>query len=490
MRVRLLITALLAAVLFACAQAPAMAIHRSVVVTRGKAWLVDHVPYSQSRYHESYRTDCSGFVSMCWGLTTGSGEPLSLSTRTLPTTKGIASTIATSALLPGDIMVDPGHHTFLFVQWADSSRKSMITLEEGGSSTGTLSRVRSLASLSPGYRAYRRQGIQSDPRYSDHLELIEQTVRLPGLPDRYSSAVRASASTFTSASAVVIASADDWNSAITAPALAGVVKGPLLFVSKDTLPSAVAAEIRRLKAKSAYIVGSSSVISTATLNAIRAVGPWPERVGAVGTIKNSIAVMRRAVQLMGRDKAGSRLWDGTIMLADSGDLADVQSAAALSARKRWPLLLTSGSTLNADTRVAIEDITPSCVVVIGGPTVVSDKAVATVKARVKTVYRLAGASRYDTAFRLAERAVASGATWVGVGLMPEGDLVDSMAGSVAQARKGSFLLGTPRRSLSARVAGVLAFHGKWVGRLRVFGSESAIDYRVRQAAWDVIAGSR
>jgi hypothetical protein len=65
-----------------------------------------------------------------------------------------------------------------------------------------------------------------------------------------------------------------------------------------------------------------------------------------------------------------------------------------------------------------------------------------------------------------------------------------MAGSVAQARKGSFLLGTPRRSLSARVAGVLAFHGKWVGRLRVFGSESAIDYRVRQAAWDVIAGSR
>ena len=491
MRARIFIAAILTAAAILCAQAPAMAIHRSVVVTRGKAWLVDHVPYSQSRYHESYRTDCSGFVSMCWGLTTRDGSALSLSTRTLPTTKGIASLIATSALLPGDIMVDPGHHAFLFVGWTDSTHASMITLEEGGSATGTLSRVRTTKALSPGYRPYRRIGVESDPRYTDYLTLVEKTAKLPGLPDRYSAAVRASGVAFpTTAVAVVIASADDWKTAVTAPALAGTVKGPLLFVTKGTIPSVVAAEIKRLKPRSAYIIGSSSVISTATLNAVHALGPWCERVGAASPIGSSNAVMRRNVQLMGKNTAGRRLWDGTLMLASSSDLADLQSAASLSARKRWPMLLTNGPGLSAETLTAIRDINPATVIVIGGPGVVSDAAVKAVKTRVKTVFRLSGATRYDTALRLAERTVTTGASWANVGLIPEGDLVDTMAGSVASARLGTFALATPRRSLSSRVAGVLALHGKSAGHVRVFGSESAIDYRVRQAAWDAVHGSR
>ena len=36
-----------------------------------------NVPYSQTRYYAGYRTDCSGFVSMCWAL------PSSYNTRTL-----------------------------------------------------------------------------------------------------------------------------------------------------------------------------------------------------------------------------------------------------------------------------------------------------------------------------------------------------------------------------------------------------------------------
>src|SRR5262245_11998571 len=43
---------------------------RKTVIQRGLSWFDQKVPYSQSASHEGYRTDCSGFVSMCWQLGT------------------------------------------------------------------------------------------------------------------------------------------------------------------------------------------------------------------------------------------------------------------------------------------------------------------------------------------------------------------------------------------------------------------------------------
>src|SRR4051794_18585940 len=43
---------------------------RRTAIERGFGWLDAHVPYSQSAYRAGYRTDCSGFVSMCWQLGT------------------------------------------------------------------------------------------------------------------------------------------------------------------------------------------------------------------------------------------------------------------------------------------------------------------------------------------------------------------------------------------------------------------------------------
>src|SRR5687767_7568992 len=43
---------------------------RKRAIERGFGWLDAGVPYSQSKYRAGYRTDCSGFVSMCWELGT------------------------------------------------------------------------------------------------------------------------------------------------------------------------------------------------------------------------------------------------------------------------------------------------------------------------------------------------------------------------------------------------------------------------------------
>src|SRR5262245_56574165 len=41
---------------------------RRRAIERGFVWLDANVPYSQSKSRGGYRTDCSGFVSMCWEL--------------------------------------------------------------------------------------------------------------------------------------------------------------------------------------------------------------------------------------------------------------------------------------------------------------------------------------------------------------------------------------------------------------------------------------
>ena len=41
---------------------------RRQIIARADHWVAQHVPYNQGAWHEGYRTDCSGYVSMCWGL--------------------------------------------------------------------------------------------------------------------------------------------------------------------------------------------------------------------------------------------------------------------------------------------------------------------------------------------------------------------------------------------------------------------------------------
>jgi hypothetical protein len=53
---------------------------RSTMISRGQNWVDKHVPYNQGGSYEGYRTDCSGFVSMCWQLPTPGHT-----TSTLPT---------------------------------------------------------------------------------------------------------------------------------------------------------------------------------------------------------------------------------------------------------------------------------------------------------------------------------------------------------------------------------------------------------------------
>lgn len=127
---------------------------RETAVRRGFSWYDANVPYSQSRYHGGYRTDCSGFISMAWQLGTsyttasfisGGGESFPLGSY--------------DALRPGDALVRRSNgagHIVMFLGWNNSAKTSACVIEQSSTALDMEFGTRTTSSLrSGGYKAIR-----------------------------------------------------------------------------------------------------------------------------------------------------------------------------------------------------------------------------------------------------------------------------------------------------------------------------------------------
>ena len=96
---------------------------RRQILARAEHWVSQHIPYNQGSWYEGYRTDCSGYVSMCWGLRD------SMVTSTMPQ---IAHPIAKEDLRAGDVLLNTdvaSGHVILFDRWADYAHNSYVGFE-------------------------------------------------------------------------------------------------------------------------------------------------------------------------------------------------------------------------------------------------------------------------------------------------------------------------------------------------------------------------
>lgn len=151
------LAALVAVLAWALTPSVALAVTREAVLSRGERWIAVKVPYSQSRYADEagvrvsgsslgWRTDCSGFVSMCLGLVNSDGTPRSLDTATLPSK---LQRITKADLKPGDIILRPKNatvngqpvpygHAVVFVRWVDASKTTYVGYHESSSKNGAV----------------------------------------------------------------------------------------------------------------------------------------------------------------------------------------------------------------------------------------------------------------------------------------------------------------------------------------------------------------
>lgn len=140
---------------------------RARAIRRGFQWLDARVPYSQRASHGGYRTDCSGFVSMCWEL------DRSYTTASFRSGQGQAHRLSSyEALLPGDALVRNGH-IVLFLGWNDASRSGACVLEQASTKSDMQFRVRTTASLrSASYVPLRADELASGGDEEDSTEAV------------------------------------------------------------------------------------------------------------------------------------------------------------------------------------------------------------------------------------------------------------------------------------------------------------------------------
>lgn len=480
------ISALIFLVVTLCLALPAvaLAIPRDVVIARGQVWVDKNVPYSQSRYATvdgvliptttlnpqtlGYRTDCSGFASMCYDLRYDSGAPKSLNTASLPT---VSTKITQAELLPGDMVLKPGTHVAIFLRWADDARTSYWTLEEGSTATGSVSRIRSYdKDIAAGYAPYRYNGIEDD--FADVLDSVSGS-------DRFDTAAKASQVAFSepgSASAAIVANGLSWPDALGGAALSGAADGPLLLTTANSLPASTINEIKRLAPTRIYLLGGTSVVSESVETALRALVPDVVRLGGRTRYETSAIVGNEAVTTA---RANGRSVDAAFV-ATGEDFPDALAASPLSAHTARPVLLTDPSALSSETLSVIKELGLTKVTVVGGENSVAPAVDSALQAAGIGVTRVAARDRYRTALAIAEEGERLGLNWRNVGVASGTSFADALSGGAAQGVGGSLMVLTPSNGLDPNVETVLFDRRLEIERPRVYGGRGAVNQDVRE----------
>jgi putative cell wall-binding protein len=188
--------------------------------------------------------------------------------------------------------------------------------------------------------------------------------------NRYDTAARLSADSFDpGVPAVYVATGLNFPDGLAGSAAAARAGGPLLLVTKGSVPGETLAEIRRLRPARIVVLGGTAVVSD--------------------DVKNALARLAPTVRLAGSHRYGTAAAASrdagpatTVVLATGTNFPDAVAAGAAAGTWDAPLLLTSPTRLSAETAAELDRLRPSRVVVVGGSSAVSPDVVAAVRSAV------------------------------------------------------------------------------------------------------------
>jgi putative cell wall-binding protein len=468
----------------------ASALSRDQVMARAWGWVDRAIPYSQTGWANlagdtvtspalGWRRDCSGFVSMSWGLPYP-GE----STRTL---QYRSDPIFKAALQPGDALVSYNNHTVIFGGWLDATRSTYLALEmsSSASKTSTPTPDGTIARPTPypywgrdtTYLPYRLRGITGNVDYTPYITPVEGT-------NRYGTAVAASRKAFEDGSApvVVVASGVNWPDALGAAALAGAVRGPVLLTRPDVLSTVTANEIRRLGAAEVIVVGDTTAVSTAVAEQVQALGVTVTRIGGADRYETAALIAAEAAT---RAQAAGGDFDGTVFVTTGGTFPDALAAAPIAYALKRPILLTRTDSLPLAAADALTAVGADRAVILGGSPSVSTAVETRLQALLGSdaVQRIAGPDRYATGWAVARYGVAEcGLAYTDAAVAVGSDFPDALAGGPMAGELGSVVLLTRPDRLEAPIADAMLTGGAGTfGLPHCLGGETTLLPIVRES---------
>jgi putative cell wall-binding protein len=192
------------------------------------------------------------------------------------------------------------------------------------------------------------------------LRTVAPVVRLAG-SDRYgTAAIVSSASHGPGTPLVYVATGNDFPDALTAAAVAGSARAPVLLVTPGSIPAVTAAELARLRPGRIVIVGGAGAVSESVRAALGRYAPVTRLAGA---------------DRYGTAAAVGSLYaprPGMVYVATGADFPDALAAAAAAGGASVPLLLVQPNALPAPTTAELSRLRPARIAVVGGSGVVSE----------------------------------------------------------------------------------------------------------------------
>lgn len=290
--------------------------------------------------------------------------------------------------------------------------------------------------------------------------------------DRFATAVKASQISYPDgADTVIIATGRNWPDALGGTALAGAVDGPMLLVENASVPAAVAAEIERLGANSAYILGGASAVSDEVVEEIEDVigAGNATRISGADRYATARLIADEVIALQGSE------YDGIAFVATGANYPDALAAAPAARYKGYPLLL-------ADPAGAISvPYEVSSAVILGGESAVPAGIEAALQGRLgeANVVRKGASDRYGTAALIASWSVARGMYWEGAGIATGTNFADALAGGAMLGSQRSVLLLTPGTALAPAARAPLSVNKDMIQTVYFVGGTSAVSQTVR-----------
>ncbi|MHC6181194.1 cell wall-binding repeat-containing protein [Clostridium sp. JNZ X4-2] len=231
------------------------------------------------------------------------------------------------------------------------------------------------------------------------------------------------------ADTVVIAQGYGYADALCAAPLAKKNNAPIILSRQDSLSDNTISEIKRLKAKKAFVIGGTASLSSNVESQLKTLGiSDTERLGGADRYETSVKI---AKELGSAD---------SIVVTSGAGYADSLSIAPIAAAKGMPILLTGSSSLPDVVDNYIKGMNVSKTYVVGGTAVIEDS----LKNSLPNAQRLGGNTRFDTNLAILQNFKSDldfDNVYVAEGDGPNGDeFADALSGAALAAHKSAPLV--------------------------------------------------
>lgn len=306
-------------------------------------------------------------------------------------------------------------------------------------------------------------------------ESVKDIYRLAG-KNRYETAANISSVSTPFSDNVVLACGMNYADALAGVPLANALNAPILLTEKDTLPKETLNEIKRIKAKSVFLLGGEGAISADVEKALLDKSLKVERIAGSTRFETATKIAEKMQTVSG--KAPSE-----VFFVYAFNFADALSASTAAAVKGAPIiyLKTIGEIDNA-TKSYLGTVKGKVktAYVIGGSGVISNKMKSSTASALgltspASVQRIAGTDRYET-------CVAVNSTFNGVltgnsfCIATGQDFPDALAGGVyaAQNKAPLFLVNGKEKTLRLSDAQAAFLKSKKTDSFHVFGGVGVV----------------